>query len=148
MQRYTSNRDASARLDESASLLWHRIFAGCHWASMVYSTVASEGWVVCGTRRVRWNRLVFGLVKAYKTNLTDEQITKLDPMRVMFQFWVNISSVSNFKVWPHRRWLNSWFKGTSALSGKWMALLDCMEDYGWKFIKAQLALAATIATTR
>ena len=77
-----------------------------------------------------------------------EHITTLDPVRVIFQFWVDIGSVSNFKVWPHRRWLNSWLKGTSALSGKWMALLDCMEDYGWKFIKAQLALAAIIATTR
>jgi hypothetical protein len=112
------------------------------------AAMASEGWVVCGTRRVRWNRLVLGLVTAYEKNLTDEQITKLDPMLVMFQFWVDISSVSNFKVWPHRRWLNSWFKGTSVLGGRWMALLDCMEDYGWKFIKAQLALAATIATTR
>jgi hypothetical protein len=114
------------------------------------AAMASEAWAICGTRRIRFTRLVFGLVKAYEQNLLEEQLTKLDPIRVMFNFWTSISTASNSRVWPHRKWLNTWFcfEEESALHQKWMALLDWMEDYGWQLVKAQLAVSATIATIR
>jgi hypothetical protein len=114
------------------------------------AAMASEAWAVCGTKRIRFTRLVFGLVKAYEKGLFKEELTKLDPIRVMFNFWTSISTASNFRVWPHRRWLNAWFcfEERSALRQKWMALLDWMEDYGWQLVKAQLAVSATIATIR
>ena len=113
--------------------------------------MASEPWVVCGAQKLRFNRLLWGLLKAHEQNLLGGEITKLNPVLVMYQLWTDVISVASFKVWPHRRWLNSWFTENteeSAFYGKWMRLLDYLEHQEWRFINVQLVPAGNIVTFR
>jgi hypothetical protein len=111
------------------------------------AAMAGEPFIVCGAKAIRWNHLFWGLVEA-RTRVDDSMKHELsamfDSISVMYTFWLQISTASEFRESKHRKW----FAKDSALFEKWINFLDFMEAYGWIISRIQLAGIAVIAMIR
>lgn len=111
------------------------------------AAMAGESFVVCGTKKIRWNHFFWGIVEA-STKVDDSMKGKLsatlDSIYGMYTFWLQISTALELTESKHRKWLPK----DSALFEKWIAFLNFMEKYGLRIFRVQLAGIAAIVMIR
>ena len=109
--------------------------------------MAGEPFVVCGTKKIRWNHFFWGIVEActrVDDSMKGELSAILDSIYGMSTFWLQISTALEFAESKHRKWLPE----DSALFEKWIAFLNFMEKYGLRIFRVQLAGIAAIVMSR
>src|SRR5271154_966942 len=111
------------------------------------AAMAGEPFVVCGTKKIRWNHFFWGIVEActrVDDSMKGELSAILDSIYGMYTFWIQISTALEFAESKHRKWLPE----DSALFEKWIAFLNFMEKYGLRIFRVQLAGIAAIVMIR
>jgi len=112
------------------------------------AAMASETWVVCGDKQIRWIRFFWGLVEAHKYNPIESSMVAIDSMILMHQFWLEVYRISELRESAHRKWADkdSWlyrkcFGVSPRAYDMWQAFLDFMEVYGMRIFYLQFAFS-------